>query len=295
LVGTNKISSIVAIKSQTKDLNQICQVELDKLTSTTRFTNLNPIVSGAQDAKMSFVVGSQIFLINATEIYQSSLVNSQKPVKMAALPSGNGDFVFGTLAGSEIYLYTSAQKVYGYNVDTQKLELSPISGSWEVANAGSFYAGTFYLLDSVAGQIYKHVSTNNTFSSGQNYLAVASTNLKNNISFAIDGSVYALNSAGDINKLSRGQFVSGFALSSIPAPYSKIEKPVKLVTDADTTSIYILDNGSNKRILEFDKDGHFTHQYALPANLNNLTDFSVSIKAKKIWVLNAGSLYEIGI
>lgn len=295
LVGTNKIASIDVLKSQTKDLNQICQTELDKFTATTRFANLNPIVSGIQDLKMSFVIGSQVFFVNATEIYQSSLTGLQKPVKVATLPASNGDFVFGTLAGSEIYLYTSAQKVYGYNVDSKKLELSAISGNWEVANAGSFYAGTFYLLDSVAGQIYKHVSTNNAFEAGQNYLAIASTNLKNNISLAIDGSIYALNSAGGVNKLSRGQFVSGFALSDIPAPNTKIEKPVKLVTDADTTSIYILDNGSNKRILEFDKDGHFTHQYALPENLNNLTDFTVSIKAKKIWVLNAGSLYEIGI
>ena len=80
----------------------------------------------------------------------------------------------------------------------------------------------------------------------------------------------------------------------MPKPIDKIEQPIKIYTDSDASSLYILD-AAKKRIIEFDKDGHFIQQYALPSNFDHLTDFSVSQKSKKIWVVNQNNLYEFSI
>jgi hypothetical protein len=293
-VLTRKIMEVDMLKAETKSLNNDCQSELDKLSSVTRFAKLTPIVTAAQDVKLIFVVGGQIYYVNSGEIYKSPLTGP-KAEKVATLPRNNGDFQFGTVSGLNIYLYTSSQKVYTFNTDQQKLELVKIEGNWETANTAAYYAGSLYLLDGIVGQIYKHVASGSAFGIGQKYATSGLVDLKNNISLTIDGSIYTLNSAGEVQKIEKGKLVSDFALRDVPTPNDKIEKPIKIYTDSDTSSVYVLDAGLNKRVLEFDKDGHFIHQYALPVDFNNLTDFSVSIKAKKIWILNQSSLYEISI
>lgn len=289
---TSQIATVAILKSDATNLNAQCQSSLDQLTSTSRFDQIAPVISASQDVKSAFVVGNQAFFMGPGDIYRSSLTGGT-PAKVATLPKNNGDFQFGSVNASSIYLYTSAQKVFEYNADTNNLAVSKISGNWETANAANFYAGNLYLLDGIIGQIYKHTLTQGTFSAGQNYVSSSGVDLKNGVSLAIDGSVYALKSTGEALKLQSG-VMKDFSFQGIPTPQSQIIKPVKIYTDSDTSFIYILDSGA-KRVLEFDKDGHFIHQYALPSSLTNLTDMMVSIKDKKIRVLNAGSLYEIGI
>jgi len=195
---------------------------------------------------------------------------------------------------TEPIFYTSSQKVYNFDTTNSKTTLSaPSSGNWESTNAGTVYNGNFYLLDSVIGQIYKHAFVSSVAQSGTAYLTTKSVDIKGSKSIAIDGSVYVLQDNGDVLMLQRGKAVD-FSLKDTPSPYSRIEKPVKIYTDSDASSLYILDNGQ-KRILEYDKNGNYIHQYALPNTLGDLTDFSVSVKAKKIWVSAGKSLYEIGI
>ncbi len=292
LAKVQQITNVELLKSDINDTLTICQGELDRLTNTTRFDNLSPILTSNQDIKQVLAIGAQIVAFNSSEIYTST-TSGGKLAKMATLPRGNGDFQFGVTNNSDIYLYTSAQKVYDYNLDAAVLTQTKVASNWETANAGNFYAGNFYLLDGIMGQVYKHTLAQTTFSAGQGYLSANSNQLKNGISLAIDGTIYVLRSSGTVTKLTKIKAMD-FPLQNIPTPNNKITKPIKIYTDSDATSIYILDGGA-KRIVEVDKDGHFIHQYGLPSNFNNLTDFTVSPKSKKIWVLNQNSLYEIGI
>lgn len=292
VASAQKIKTIELVKSDAKTAYESCITELDKLTATTRFSILDPVVTGQPDIKNVVVSGGQAFFASSSEIFKATIAGG-KIQKTATLPRNNGDIQFSAVGESHIYYYTSNQKVYDYSTDSDKLELIKTDGSWETANAASFYSGSMYLLDGIIGQIYKHSSSAAQFGAGQNYISSSAVNLKNGISLSIDGSVYVLKSDGTVIKLQKGKQLD-FNLHNMPSPYEKIEKPVKVYTDADTTSIYILDAGQ-KRIVEIDKNGSFVHQYALPDSFNNLTDFTVSVKAKKIWVLNAGNLYEIGI
>ena len=287
-----QIENYPVVGQDAKAVLDSAYADLDKLTSTTRFSNLNPIIAINDNAVASFVINNQGYLVSNNDIFRG-LISGGKPEKVASLPKNSGDFQFGAVIGKNIYLYTSSQKIFEFNTDSYKIDLAKTKfDKWETANAWASYSGNIYLLDGIIGQIYKHAYSSNTFGTSATYINSPSIDIKNSNSLAIDGDVYVLKD-GDALKFTKGR-LQDFGLKDIPTPWSKIEKPIKIYTDADTPSIYVLDGGQ-RRILEFDKDGHFIHQYALPDEFQDLRDFVVSVKAKKIWVVNKNALYEISI
>lgn len=268
--------------------------ELDKLTSTTRFSDLKPILSIGEAAKGLFVAGGEAYLVTDSDIYKGTLVGAIAS-KVASIPKIKGTFVTGTRAGNIIYLYTSDQNLYQFDTTNNKIDLAKIAegARWETANSITNYVGSLYLLDGVVGQIYKHPSSSSQFNKGEEYISTTNINLKQSVSLAIDGSIYVLKNDGRVLKLQKSK-LQDFSLKNIPTPFDKIAGGVKIFTDADTPSVYILDS-DQKRILEFDKDGQFIHQYALPSTFNKITDFVVSAKSRKIWILESNNLYEISI
>ncbi len=272
-----------------------CYSELDKLTATTRFNDLKPLNTFPENAKSLFILSGQSFVVTDSDIYQGSLVGGA-PSKVASIPQTKGNFIAGAQSDTIIYLYTSGQNLYQYDTSTKKIELAKITegNRWETANSLTSYAGSLYLLDGIVGQIYKHSSNNTEFQKGEEYISTANINLRDSVSMTIDGSVYILKNTGKAVKLQKSRLITDFSLRNIPTPYDTITKPIKIYTDSDTPSLYILDAGQN-RIVEFDKDGQFIHQYAFGSNFNNITDFDVSIKSRKIWILEKNSIYEISI
>jgi len=286
------IQNFPIVSSDAKNVISGSYLELDKLTQTTRFSSLDPLFSINAPIKDVIVSSGQTYLISQNAIFKS-LLSGGKPTQVASIPKNGGDFSFAILMGQDIFLYTSSQKIYDFQINNESIDLAQGPSSWETANAGDSFSGSIYLLDGIIGQIYKHSSSSSGFGQGQDYVASSATNIKDSVSIAIDGMVYVLRSNGEAVKFQKGR-LQDFSLKDVPTPNSKIGKPLKIYTDADTPSIYVLDGGQ-KRILEFDKDGHFTHQYALPDNFNSIGNFFVSYKSKKIWVANDKSLYEISI
>jgi len=287
-----QIENFPVVGQDAKNLLASAYADLDKLTSTTRFSSLNPLISIDDNVVASFVANNQGYLISKSDIYRG-LISGGKPEKVASVPKNSGDFQFGVVMGKNIFLYTSSQKIFEYATDTGKIDLAKTNfDKWETANACASYGGNIYLLDGIIGQIYKHALSSDTFGASVTYINSPSIDIKNSDSLAIDGDVYVLKDS-DVLKFTKGK-LQDFGLKDTPTPWSKIEKPIKIYTDGDTPSLYVLDGGQ-KRILEYDKDGHFIHQYALPDSFQDLHDFVVSPKAKKIWVVNKNALYEINI
>lgn len=289
----DKIVAFAIVGEPAQKVIDDCQNQIDTFSATTRFKTLDPLLSIEETAQGVFVLSDRAYFISNGNIYRA-LISGGKPEEVATIPKGNGEFRFGAISGKMIYLYTSSQKVYGFDTSNDQIELTKLdSGNWESSNAGTTYNGNFYLLDSIIGQIYKHAFISGEPQAGEAYITSGSVNVKNSKSLAIDGSVYVLLENGDVIMLDRGK-LQDFSLQDTPTPFSRIEDPIKIYTDSDAASIYVLDN-AQKRILEYDKSGHYLHQYALPNNLGELTDFVVSIKAKKIWILSDKNLYEISI
>ena len=299
----SKIEDSLLVSKDAKEVIANSLLELDTLTDTTRFNELKPILNISSFAKQLYIIAGQAYLITDNDIFEASIIGGT-PSKAAELPRGKGSFLAGTRQDKTIFLYTNNQNLYQFDPSSKSLEAINISeGHWETANALAAYSGSLYLLDGVLGQIYKHSSSQDSFFKGQEYISAANLNLKNASSIAIDGSIYILKNDGQVIKLQKSK-LQDFSLQNIPAPFDKISTPVKIFTDSDTPYIYLLETGSTadsnsswqtkqKRILEFDKEGRFIHQYVLPENFNHLTDFVVSSKLRKIWLLEENSLYEI--
>lgn len=291
--SSKTIMDFPVVGGNAKDIYSNSYVELDKLTNTTRFDSLNKLVTLDDTIKSLYVVSGQIFSLSGNTIFRN-LASGGTPEKVTTIAKNSGDYQFGTISGSNIYLYTSAQKLYDFNTETASLEPAKLDGgSWETANSMTAYGSNLYLLDGIIGQIYKHSSKTDAFLAGEAYINSGSIDLKQSNSITIDGDVYVLRETGEVLKFSKGKLLD-FSLKDIPIPFSKITKPLKIYTDSDTDSLYILD-GDPGRILEFDKDGGYRHQYALPENIGTISDFSVSVKAKKIWLSADKNVYEIGI
>jgi len=280
------------VSSDAKNIIISSYTELDKLTQTTRFSNLDPLFSLSNQIKSVIVYSGNAYLVTQNAIFKG-LLSGGKPTQVASLPKNGGDCQFAILMGKDIFLYTSSQKVYDFQTDKESIDIAQGPNTWETANAGNGFSGNIYLLDGIMGKIYKHSSSSNGFGEGQSYITSTTANVKDSVSIAIDGAVYVLRSDGQAIKLQLGK-LQEFSLQDIPTPSSKIEKPLEIYTDADTPSIYVLD-GVKNRILEFDKTGHFTHQFALPDSFTSASNFFISYKSKKIWVTNDKSMYEISI
>ena len=296
LLAIEKAQSITKSPLVAKDAQTVIAAsyqELDKLTQTTRLSQLEPVWTLAEPLKAIFIISGEVVAIGENDIYKGTLLGG-KPQKVASIPKNKGHFIAGTSLGNSLYLYTSEQNLFEFTPSAGKTNQIKIAqdGRWETANALTGYTGSLYLLDGVLGQIYKHSSSQDVFQAGEEYLA-ANNPLKESVSLAIDGSIFVLKNNGEVLEFQKSKR-QDFTLKNIPTPWEKITDARKIYTDSDTPSIYILDAGKS-RVLTFDKDGFFIHQYALPDSFQKISDFTVSFKSKKIWVLNDNSLYEIAI
>jgi len=77
-------------------------------------------------------------------------------------------------------------------------------------------------------------------------------------------------------------------LDEIDPPFTAAKK---IYVSPDLEYIYILEP-ANKRLAIFDKTGKFLSQYQF-VNLDDLKDFTIDEKTKKIYLLNGTKVYAV--
>ncbi len=109
------------------------------------------------------------------------------------------------------------------------------------------------------------------------------------LSMDIDGSIYVLFSNGSLEKYTAGA-KDDFSIVGLDKP---IQKPLKVITDADFKQIYVAD-GEEGRILAFDTDGVLAFQIKpeLGGEWTQLKSFDVSVDEKTFYVLSGTKVYE---
>ncbi len=224
---------------------------------------------------------------------------SVKESEVKTVPSNTSDLLSVELNNSSVDYFTQdGQNTYfidgagGQRVNkntNNKVQL--ISKSWGEAAGIGVFGANIYILDKANTQIWKFSPP----ASGSAYLKSSylgsSTNpdFSKTVSMTIDGAVYVLGKDGKIQKFLRGS-TSPFSITGLDKPMSN---PTRIVTDADTDNIYILDNG-NSRIVVLNKTGGFVAQYVVSAILG-AKDFDVLEKDKKVYVLSGGKIYQINL
>lgn len=151
------------------------------------------------------------------------------------------------------------------------------------------YNRRLYSLDTNNNQIFKHNETLTGYDKGNPWLTDASIDVRDAISFAIDGDIYLLKSAGSILKLTAGKLQNFELTGIIPA----LSAPKEIWTSSDSQNIYILEP-SQKRIVMLDKQGKFLKQFTSPG-WQSPVSMSIDEKEKKIYVLDTNKVYSFGL
>jgi len=149
----------------------------------------------------------------------------------------------------------------------------------------ALYNQKLYILDTGSNQIFKHLPAESGYSRGTPWIK-DNTDIKNAVSFAIDGSIYLARKNGEINKFDNGKKTE-FSYSLDPA----LASPTKIWTSPESSYIYILEP-AEKRLVVLDKEGKLKVQY-VSGQFNDLKDFVVQEKEKEIYLLSANQIFGI--
>lgn len=134
---------------------------------------------------------------------------------------------------------------------------SLIKREWSKAGGIGVFGSNLYLLDKDAHKVYKYIPQGTSYTKSD-YLAIDVTPDFSNVSdMAVDGAVWVLYLDGRIHKFLRGKAES-FAISGLDEPF---KNPLGLVTNQDSSLLYILDPG-NQTIIALSKEGKYEKQYS---------------------------------
>jgi len=170
------------------------------------------------------------------------------------------------------------KKISPFKIETRQKEL--FIGDLKI------YDKKLYLLDNKNNQIFKYLKTVDGFGQEVSWFK-EKVNLKDVVSFSIDGSIYLLKQK-EILKFYLGKKV----ILNLEKVYPVLEKAEKIFTEIDFKNIYLLEP-TNQRIIIFDKTGKLVKQITSD-KFTDLKDLSVNEKETKIWLLNGTEVMEIG-
>lgn len=280
-----------------EQLESEIQVTLDGLTKTRRFSNPTPIFTFSDSVKEITVTGSEIYGITGGGKIFAADTRGQEPNLVASIGKDNGIPVSLTYSKTpdKIFIYTNQKKVLTYDIASKTysdIKIVDDSGKWEDAKSIASFVSNIYLLDSEAGEIWKHMERTGGYSRGSAYLNTTTASIRNAVDLAVDGDFYILQSDASVTKFSKSLPVPVFSLKPAPAPNQKIRQPAQIVTDADSANLFILDKEQN-RILNYSKTGDFIGQYAFDGI--TIEKMVLNSKIQKFWVLSSNKVYEINI
>ena len=184
--------------------------------------------------------------------------------------------------------YLNNNSIVQLNTETE--EISNLTIDLPVAResivAASGYNNRLYLLTKSDGQIYRYSKSEGKWGSREKWMR-DKADFSSAVSFSIDGQIYVLNADGQVLKYLKGE-KQDFELKAMDPLFIAA---TKIIVSQDLEYIYILEPVS-KRLAIFNKAGDFLSQYQFD-KLDNLKDFDVDEKGKKIYVLDGTKVYAI--
>lgn len=220
------------------------------------------------------------------QIYQLNL-ETKKISELAKI--AEKDIKFKIFDPENLIIYNN-QRIYLLNLKNKKispLKLEILEKDFSIKDL-LVYDNKLYILNSKTNQILKYLPSEAGFAKESLWLK-EKIDLKDVVSFAIDGSIYLLKNSGELSKFFLGR-KQPFSLENI---YPDLIKPTKVYTNKDMRNIYILEP-TGKRILVFDKSGKLQKQI-FSEEFNDLKDFIIDEKETKIWLLNDSKIFEIDL
>lgn len=236
---------------------------------------------------------ANIFLLNGTiysadpkqkSIYNLDLKNNLA-TEISDLKQDSANLLFPAAYNGSLYYFTGGGIL---KLDAKSVETSLLTGDFsgsQIAGMES-YGGKLYFLDKQKKQILKRNIGTSALGAAQPWLK-EQIDLSDAASMSVDGAIYVLKNSGGVDKYIKG-VKQDFKLEKIEPELNHADK---IAAASDLKYIYILDR-ADKRLAVFDKAGAYVMQYQ-PDKLDNIKDFAVDEKGKKIYFLNGTAVYSI--
>jgi hypothetical protein len=283
----NKFSNNSSEQKQITDLLTKVDAEIVKLGG-------NP--NGQKQAmSVFFDPSASIGSVNLVALAQSNPVAINKSNGSLAVLNSDGtlkqkidtdtsNIIDATTEENFVYLLTS-KKVVQVNTETgdTKTLVTDVPNN---AKAIQTFTGNVYILDPAKQDVRKYVAPD--FDSASYFTDSVSFD-NTPVSFAIDSSVYILESNGKIEKFTRGKSDS-FSVNGLSTPFGS---NALILTSADDTNIYVLDPG-NGRVVTLQKSGHYSTAYSYD-KIKSGSSFAIDEVDKKVFVVSDNKLYSFSL
>ena len=166
---------------------------------------------------------------------------------------------------------------------------------WKTPTAFSVFGDNLYVLDSETGQLWKHESNDGTeFRAAIAYL---STPLAPNTAraLAVDGDVWIVTSAGEVQRFRRNAFVFTAARIEFVPRWEGTAARASAIQAIDAQrAIYLLD-AAGKLVVQLTRDGRELARFALPRDLPAASGFYVSESLQVAYTLHGTKIVATSI
>ncbi|MBI4779172.1 hypothetical protein HY797_01830, partial [Candidatus Falkowbacteria bacterium] len=266
-------------------IEKISRVIRAEAVEMANFINLNP---NAKPANIS-LTQDKIFAADAEQKTIYSLDLKSKLATSINLDSQNiSRLDFPNIDKNGNIFYFNAGNIIVFDAKIEKISSLEINYPAKTQKIIGFkqYNNRYYLADSANGQIYRFNKNGPELTGAISWLN-APEDLTNVSSLDINGDIYLLKNNGEILAYSKGKR-RDFSFSAIEPGFNQA---VKLVISEEQDYLYVFEP-AGKRLVVFNKKGEFINQYTSD-KFNDLKDFQVDEKNKKIYFLNGALVYAI--
>lgn len=208
---------------------------------------------------------------------------------------GVGSPVQIALQDFAVYSLDDAGKLWRAEGD-QVVDVTPADREkWKTPTAIAVFTNNVYVLDSETGQLWKHESNDGAqFRQAIGYLA---TPLAPNTAraLAVDGDVWIVTSAGDVQRFRRSPLVTTAARIDFVPRWEGTAPRASAIQAIDAQrSIYVLDSGG-KLVVQLTRDGRELARFALPSGLPPAASFYVSESLQVAYTLHGTKIVATSI
>jgi hypothetical protein len=303
------------------DLQQLVRVTMDQVNRVERINWVAELNTYPGDADLTRVVvqGTNVFVLdrNAGKLYHHRLDDAQQALELGTENNvlvSTGDVVGSVLVADLVDLawipvggvrqkaglgiLESGGALLEFDPTTEDLTSQQLVAwdTWQFPKLVGGFFGRFYLLDTVAGKIWRYPPTPDGYSSAPDDWLRTDADLMRVEDMAIGNSIYLLSADGAIDKLTAGE-PDTFDISGWDTPP---ENPSALFTrrPEDVKWVYVADRG-NSRIVQAGKGGEFEHQFRLADSqtpedgnpLDSVSSLFVDEIGWRAYILSGQTLY----
>lgn len=264
-------------------------VQLRRMTST----QIELITSWEQSniALTGLVKVGNLLMTNSPDSPVILIYNMlSKENSSASAPSSTVGFrISATTPGKDYAVFlTPSNELYSVdNKGALKKQTFSLSKPDTTLTGMLMYGNRLYSLDTPNLQIYRHDRIAAGFSRGTDWIKNGAENIRDAVSFAIDGDLWALKKNGTIAKYSAGE-TQAFAIQNLDPALTSGQA---LSTYDGYSYIYILDS-TEGRIVILRKDGTLKVQLTAP-ELKDAASFVVEEGNKTGYFLSGNKVYKV--